>query len=348
MAYNAADDIEAFVNEHWIPAKVADQIGENSTLMKLLLSSGRTDTGGNPKPMTKDEMIVGGKQVKRSLRFARSAARGSMSGYDVLNVDPNRKYEYALFDWQTYYASLPWSLDEVLAARGKEAVLNKLDDDLDGLVADVSDMVASGIYNSAATRILPYQDKGFHGLRELCKTDRSWGNIDSTTYAWFDPGHYDAAAYTEATLSDPADADAILNLVRTGINNCSHAGKRPTHIFTTSAIFDLIEDTMKFQKIYQGTSKRSSIGYQYLDYRGVEIVADPHYCPDYHMFFLTVNGKGKKRTIGIKGRQDAWFKLTKWREPVNQLTKVRVLYTQGSMYCDTPRMQGMYTDLAQT
>jgi len=349
LAYNASNDLAAFLNDHWIPG-IVDQIGEMSVLMKLLMrSNGLTNMDADKPGLSK--MIVGGEKIKRSVRHTRTASRGSMSGYDVLKVDPNRKFEYALFDWRTYYVALPQSLDEMLAARGPEAVNNWMAANLSVIVADLMDMIGVGLYNSAAVVAAALladtaQRKGLNGLRELTDTTRSWGSIDSTDYSWWEPGVNNQVLHTLAELSDPTNAKNILKVIRTGINSCTHAGKKPTHVIVPPALFNLIEDYMIYNKITLSNAKRASLGYQYLDYRGVEIVEEHgDFIPDYHMFFLNLSGEGNNQRINLKGRQDAWFKLTDWREPTNQLARVKFLVSQCCLYCDEPRMFGVYTDL---
>ena len=348
MAGNAASDIDAFVNKHWVAKKAISQIGETSYLLQELLGTGMTDASGRPTPNAFGGMIEGGTQIKRSLRFARTQAKGSMSGYDTLDTDPNRKYDFALYDWSTYYVAYPESLDEKLAARGSEQVINKIVDDLDGLTADMLDLIATGIYGSAAARI-GHQSKGLHGLRELCTTNREWGGLTSNADAesWWQPGFYDATAYTTANLEDPTHANNILALIRNIINDTKHAGKRPTHLFTSQAVYDMVEATMVYQKMYSGTAKTADIGYEYLSYRGVKIVAeDADYMPDdYHMFAVNLGKAQGQPILNIKGRKGAFFMLTSERKPTNQLATIRFLIAQCALYADQPRLFGMYTGL---
>lgn len=350
MPYQAETDMLTFVNDHWIPG-IVDQIGEMSTLMKLLMrTNGLTTTDGTKPGLS--SMVVGGPKVKRSLRHSRAASRGSMSGYDTLKVDPNRKYDFALFPWSTYYVALPQSWDEMLEARGKEAVNNWLEENLAGMVSDLMDMIGTGLYNNAAALTgLPddYQGKGIHGLRELCAISRPWGGIDSTDYSWWD-SFLDATAHTIANLEDPTHDEHILKLIRIGIDGVTHGGKMPTHVMVTRTIFNLIEDTMKFQKIYGAGVQTADIGYKYINYRGVEIVAEhDDYIPAFHIFYLHLKpNAGKLAPLNFKGREGAWFKLTDWREPTNQLARVRFLVAQCMLYCDEPRVVGMNSSIGAT
>lgn len=336
MAYNAANDINAFVNEHWIPG-VVDQIGEMSSLVKILMqSNGFTNMDANKPGLS--SMVTGGDKIKKSLRHTRTASRGSMSGYDVVPVDPNRKFETVSFDWRTYVISLPQSLDEMLAARGQEAVNNWMETNLSVIIADLMDLISTGVYNSAAART-GLQDKGLNGLRELTDETRSWGNIDSTSYSWWDPGFYDANNHTIAELKDPTGSEYVFTLIVDLLNGVRHVGRNATHVMVREDMFDLIEDVMRMQKIYQGTNT-ADIGYEYIKYRGIQIVAEHgDYMPSGYMFAFNAN------KLKLVGREGAWFKLTNWREPANQLARVRHLVAQCCLYCDEPRTTGCYTDI---
>ena len=338
MAYNAALDINAFVNEAWLPG-VVDQIGEMSALVKILMQSNGLTNMDATKPGL-STMITGGDKIKKSVRHTRTASRGSVSGYDVLAVDPNRKFEHVSFDWRTYYDTLPQSLDEMLATRGMEVVNNWMDAHLSVMVADLMDLISTGVYNSAAARV-GLQIKGLNGLRELTDSaTRLWGNINSTDYAWWAPGFVDANNHTIAEVTDPTSGEYVLDLIVDLINGCTHAGKRPTHIMVTEDMFDIIEQTMRLQKIYQGTNT-ADIGYEYIKYRGIQIVPeDGDYMPAGFMFAFNSN------RLKLTGREGAWFKLTNWREPSNQLARVRFLVAQCCLYCDEPRTTGCYTDIA--
>ena len=229
-----------------------------------------------------------------------------------------------------------------------EQVNDWMKEHVNSLIGDVLNQVFIGLYNSAASRTGQTQGKGLNGLRELCDTTRVWGTIDSTDFSWWEPGLYDATGYTIAQLEDPTSAYYILKLIRTGADNCTHGGSRPTHFITSRALFNLIEDTMISQKIYQKT-QRADIGYEFIDHRGMEIVAeDPDFIPDYHGFFLNLKDRPNGPAIQLVGREDSWFKLSDWIGIPNQLAHVKHLVAQCVLVCDQPRLFGMYSSLGAT
>ena len=350
MAYaNAATELAVFMNDHWIPG-VVDQLGNVSALGKLLLkSSGSTGTEGTKPSLSK--MVTGGEFIRRSVRHTRATTVASVSGYDVLPVDPNRKFDFAKFQWRTYVGSLPQCLDDMMAARGVEQVNDWMKEHINSLIGDVLHQIYIGLYNSTLSHIGQTQIKGLDGLRQLCGDDDGtpiWGGIDSSSFSWWAPGLYDASAYTIAQLEDPTNANYILKLIRTGADNCTSGGMSPTHMITTRAIFNLIEDTMIHQKMYTKT-QRADIGYEFIDYRGMEIVAeDPDFGPSHHAFFLNLKDRPNGPAIRLFGREGAWLKLSDWIGIPNQLAQVKHLVAQCALVCDEPRLFGMYTSLGAT
>ncbi len=345
MAYQSASDIVSHTNEHWIPSRIPDLIGETSPLLARFLSRGETTAEGKPKPSLKGEFITGGNKVKRTLRFARNDSRTSYSGFDTLPTAQTRIFDTCSWEWRKYAGAIPFSLDQELENRGPEAVHNLLQGYLDGAMADMMHDIATGIYNSSASRT-GIQVKGLNGLRELCAVDRTWGSIDSTSYTWWDPGHHVTTQKTLANLADSTSDDYIVKLIRTGVNNCLHGGRNVTQIYTTNALWSLVEDTMLHNRIITSSEvKRASLGYKYIDFRGIEIIADENYCPDYHMFFLNHDNYAGQPITGLKGRENAFFKLSASRDIPNQLASVRYLIAHVVLYCDMPRQVGMYTNL---
>lgn len=354
MALNAASDIIATTNEHWIPSRIPDLIGDTSPLLAIMLTRGDTLADGKPSPRPRGEFIEGGNKVKRTLRFARGASGGTYSGYDTLNTAPTRTLTHVSFEWRKYYEPIPFSFDEELESRGMEAIHNLFQAKVDGAMADQMDKIATGLYLSAALRGIAEdpQEKGLNGLRELCDQDRTWGNIDSTNYVWWDSGFLNETGYTVLQLTDPTSEFYIIKLIRNMMDACLRGGKGLTHIFTTSVIFNLLEDVVMHDKIYMntGTSKvnTADIGYEFINFRGVKIIPDPGYCPDYHMFGLNLNKFAGQPITGVKARKDAFFTLSNTREIANQLSTVKFLITHLLLYCDQPDLVGMFTDLAQT
>jgi hypothetical protein len=346
MAYVFSEEILSFMNDHIIPGNVADNIGDQSPGLALFLSSGRTNAeNGRIMPRTNDELLEGAKYIRRPTRFARTVSRGSFEGRDVLSTVPNRKYDAFRERMFSYFVPIDWTWDDKLINRGKESFVNKMEQDVIGASSDMMDLLATGIYNSAASRT-GMQAKGIYGLRVLCNIDRTWMSVDSTTYTWADAG-FNSNAYTIAELTDPDSDNFILKLLRTAQQSISLMGKSPNYILTSFAIWNMIEDAMMNKHLGGNVAGRGSFGFTSLNYKGMEIYAD-RYCPDYHLFMLTFEGKGNERTLGIKGRRDGWFYLTQEQRAHNQLVWTQYMLTQCMMYCDKPRLQFGYTDLGQT
>jgi hypothetical protein len=224
-----------------------------------------------------------------------------------------------------------------------------LANDIDGKISDMLDLIANGIYNPITASKTGNQNQwggeGIDGLRALCLTNRTWMSIDSTSYSWWN-SQYSSTTRTIAVLTDPTSTYHILKIIRTMVDNCSAAQTKPDRIFTTNTLYNYVEDAILAQQRFTSPAK-AIIGFEGLSYKGIDIYWDP-YCPANHMFFLNSQGLGESRTLGLKGRTGAWFHLTDWKEPSNQLVRSKVLVCDCVLYCDNPRLQGAYTDLGSS
>ena|SRR3990167_7604048 len=348
MPANLTEQIDGFLREKWIPG-VVDQVGNMSSLLKILMRSNGVTTIGDATRPGLSSMVYGGRRIKRTLKVARVESKGSFKDYSGLKTTPNNKFDACYFYPANYYVALPHSFDEKIADQGTEQVMSWIKTQIDNAVPDLLHLISTGLYNNAAAITLNWNDEqgyGIHGLRELCDTTRSWADINSTTYTWWEPGLNDATSYSNAELSDPTSDNSILNLIRNGVDSCRKAGREPTHIICSHATFNLIEDYVITNKIAGMKTDRASIGYKFIDYRGLEIVPEESdYLPDqYHMFFLRIES-GENAPLQFKGRQGAWFNLTDEHPAFNQMANIRYMVASGFLVCDEPRLFGMNTGI---
>jgi len=345
MALGFEDEFTTFLHDYILGQKVADAIGKKSPGLALFMSTGDTRTdNGKATPRTYGQMITGGTKVKRHVRYARGTAKGSYSGWDILETDPNRKYDAAEFEWYKYYTTLPWSRDDLLAYQGQSSEVDKMTADVEGQVADMIDMLATGIYNNAAART-GYQLKGLYGLRELFAGDIDWGGISQSDHTWWLP-KIDSTGYTAANQVDPTHANYLPTLIddrRRAI--FAYAGIDPEIILTTGTLYDRLHDII--QATQQNVNVTKGIyGFDAIKWRGMEVYKDA-YCPAGHMMFLTPRGNGSQRSMALLGRAGAFFELGPWIQSFNQEGQVRRLLCHCSFYCDNPREQAALTGLAE-
>jgi hypothetical protein len=343
MAYQFASDLLATVNDKIMP-RIADQIGTYSETLNLLTSSGRTDAEGRRVPQTRDELFSSDEYFRKVLRHTRGAARGSYKGYDVLNTSANRQLDAARQNWSEYYVSIPISDDEEIASRGVEATVKLWEDRINAGYADMADLLATGAWNSSASKT-GMQAKGLDGIRVLGDTTRPWMGIDSTSYTWWEPGVNDATAYTTAQVTDPTSDYYILKLIRnTNLTLSLGGNQRPTNIITTKTIWGYIATAIEERQRITTNITKSAAGVETIRFDGLDISWDS-YCPAKHMGFFTFNGLSGDRCLGLKGRSDRWFYLRPPITPEDQMAKVAILVCHAVLYCDQPRLQGLFVDI---
>ena len=345
-SFSYASDLLATVNDKIMPG-IADQVGTFSETLGLLTSSGRTDAQGKRVPQTKDELLSPDEFFRKTLRHTRGAARGSYKGYDVLNTSATRQLDAARQDWLEYYVSVPISDDEEIAARGSEATVRLWEDRINAGYADMADLIATGIWNSTASRT-GLQSKGLFGMRVLGVNSRSWMGINSTSNTYWNPGVANSTGYTIAQLTDPTHANYILKLIRSNNLILSIGGKmRPSHIITTKTVWGYIADAIEERQRITTQITKSESGIETIRYDGLDITWDS-YCPAYHMAFLSFDGLGGERVLGLKGRRDRWFHLRPPITPEDQMAKVAILVCHAVLYCSQPRLQGLFISVGAT
>jgi hypothetical protein len=351
MAYQFASDLLATVNDKIMP-RIADQIGTYSETLNLLTSSGRVDAEGRRTPQTRDEMLTSDEYFRKELLFAYGVG-GSYKGYDVLNTSVTRQIDACRQNWFEYYVPISISDDEEIASRGADATVKLWETRINAGYAKMASLLATGVWNSAASKT-GEQAKGLDGIRVLGNYNRTWMGIDSTSYTWWDPGLADGTSpvsdtgYTVAQLTDPTSDYYILKLIRNANLVLSLGGnQRPTHIVTTKTVWGYIANAVEEKQRVTSNITRSATGVESITYDGLEISWDS-YCPAYHMGIFAFDGLSGQRCLGLKGRSGRWFYLRPPIEPEDQMAKTAILVCHGVLYCDQPRLQGLFTSLGAT
>lgn len=345
-----SDELDVLLKDYLLRVDVADMLGAQSPKLAMFLSTGRTDANtGRAIPKTRDKMIDGGDKLRRTLKYARNEARGSFSGWSLLNMNPNRKYDAARYPFAGYYGHLPWSIDDLSRYRGETQYVDKMKADLDGLIADAIYDLAIGINNSAAAHV-GIQEYGFDGLQILFDNTATWGEIDrdgSNTW-WYTMT--DTSAYAAADQIDPTSANYLPRLIdarrRAVFNSC---GLMPTVCYTSALIYDRLHDIIQLSQ--QNVNVTTGVyGFEAIRWRGMEVYADPYGMSSggtSRMELFTPQGFDDKRTLGIVGQEGYFFDMTDWIPIANQAAQVKRLYCKASIYCDQPRMQAALTGLTE-
>lgn len=339
--YNFSTEIEATLRDY-VKSGIADTIANKSVGLQIFTSSGRTDAQtGRKTPMPLAGMMDSGETLRRTLRVARSTAKGSIKEWGVLNVAPNRQFDAAQFTWARYYAVIPISFDDTLRDASQEALFKVIEKRTQNAMSDLADMQATGIYNSTASKT-GYQLYGLDGLRVLCSTNRIWGNITDVGNSWW-TSQVDGTEYSAADQVDPTSPNYLLAKIQARLDACR---EKPDIILTTptlkSRLHDIIQEKQRIVNESVG-----QYGWKQIGYKGIEIYADPDYCPSGYMFFLSQNGVDTERSLGLMGRNGAYYHLHPDVEIHNQLGKVRRISVDCTLYCDQPRFQGALTNLEE-
>lgn len=350
---NFETEVSALLNDRLLGRGAADQIGAQSAKLMMFMSDGRTDAGkGKAKPVIRyGKNIVaakGGVYLRRPLRTARNTARGSVRQLGEIGITPNRKYDAAQFAFATYYGSITWSDEDFNRYRQPEAYIDKLDEDVAGVFADMKYDLAVGINNVLADQV-GFQSEGLDGTGFMFDNSGSaWGGISARTGAnsFFAAG-LDATSYSTANQEDPTSPYYLLTLIDQAFNAVfNNSSVALTDAFCSAATFTRLHNILRAEQRHVNVVD-GKFGYRSINYRGIDFHQDPMFAGTTRMEFYAPDGFDDERTLGLVGREGYFFQLQDWKTLPSQLGKTRQLVASVALYCDQPRMQYSFTGIAQ-
>lgn len=293
--------------EYWIP-KLEDNIFTSKPLLFAL------------KPTMKQ---FSGTKIVVPLIYAEAANHGVYADSDTFATAANTGISAAEFEFRQYYGLVHFTGIELAKNTGKQAILSLLDarmKQLEMTIAEnLDEMLFTGTDNNSS-------DKTWLGITKACGTvDSTVGDIDSTTYTWWDPQVNSSAV----ALS--------LSVMRSLYNLASEGNDHPNYIITTrdgfEAYEDLIDDNARFLD-----PKMADAGFQSLMFKGAPITFDS-YCPDGDMYFLNT------KYITLAKLADVWFKPSDWLYPTNADVMYKHIRVYGNLVISNRSRQAAATAL---
>lgn len=257
----------------------------------------------------------GGERIVQPLMYATNSTSGSYSGYDELDVTPQKGIDAAEFNWKQYSASITISGEEQRKNKArKERIIKLLDARTKQARMSLTEDLVDGIYSDGTGN----DSKDLTGLEAMVLASGTYGGVNSATYTWWQ-------AYVDSTSETLSLAD-----MRTAFNTPSLGGKdAPNLIVTTQTLFEKYEGllTSTLQMNTERTKKLGDAGFQTLQYKGVPIVWDEQ-CPSGTMYFLNTNH------MKLVVHEDANFATTDFVKPENQDALVAQILFMGNLTCD--------------
>lgn len=249
------------------------------------------------------------------MAYAVTSAAGWYTGNDQLSTTANDQIDNAVFDWAFAYANITISRTDELKNSGKSQIINFVKSKVQlaekTLASNLGDALHSGA--SASNQIV--------GLETAISSGRTYGNINSSTYSWWD-AQVDS---TTTTITLPA--------IRTIVGKATQGNDRPTVFITTQTIYNSIWGLMQPQQRYMD-SDSADAGFQSLMFEGKPIIVDNHADTGY---FFAIN----EDYIHFYVHKDENFRFEPFIKPTNQNAASAKIYWAGALVVDNPRMMGV-------
>ena len=203
-------------------ASVAEQFVEVATMAvsnysKKLANNVLKSNALFGKMYEKKKMVTGGKDLQFSIKYKENSGIQSFSGYDKLDITPQKQFAEAKYNWSFYNAPIVFSDEEIAKNSGAERQLDLIKSRIKAAEEDLRnklnvDMYADGTGNDGknmlglAAIVATTPTSGILGGIDRA-VDTFWRNkADTATGAWG----------SAATLYGRKDTDEMFTNIRVG------------------------------------------------------------------------------------------------------------------------------------
>lgn len=292
---------------HYIPT-LEDNIMSSKPLLWALKEAGRI----------KD---FHGTKIVVPLMYAEAPNVGTYADDDVFATAANTGLGAAEFAFKQFYGLVHFTGIELAKNSGKEAILSLVENRLKQLEMTMAENMDEFLFTGDGITGTQWL-----GVKYIAGTvDRVVGDIDSTTYTWWDP------------TIDATNAALTLARMRTAYNSASEGNDHPTNIFTTQTGFekyeDLLDDNARFLD-----PKMADGGFQNLMFKGAPITFDT-YCTADNMFFLNL------KYLTLAKLDSVWFSPSDWLRPTNADVQYKHIRCYGNLVVSNCSRQAAITDM---
>ena len=353
------DALSSLTRDKFLPILVDNIFNSNPLAVKLLKNS---------------EKLDGGRKIITPLEYAKNAAQGFYSGYDVLDTTPSDPVTSAVWDWKQAYANISISGEEELKNSGDSMVLSLLKSKMGNAERSLKDLFGSKLFGTGSAAPASNEITALCGDAQANTTNpasedavidydgstqmhavgaidnciigynRDLGGIASDSNTWWDArfasfANDSGTVTTDATfaeLTSTTNGVAAVSARMTRLYGALTIGSdQPDLIITTQVIYDAYESSLQANKRF--VSEDASLGdagFSTLKFKGAAIVADSH-CTAGTMLMLNT------KYLDFKVHSKRNFSFQDFQKPINQDARTAKIFWMGQLVCTNPRMQGM-------
>jgi hypothetical protein len=307
--------------------KLADNVTDNNALLTRLNTRGNID------------FVSGGSEILQELEYAENGTAMYYSGYETLDLTPQRVMDAARFSFKQAAVGVSISGLEELQNDGEERVISLLKSRIGNAERTMKNLISSGIY-SDGTGSGGKQIGGLQFLVSSTPTSGTVGGFDrsSSSNSW-----WRNQTTTFSALSLTAGSDTI----QSAMNNLymkTHRGNDNTDLIVADNVYFTyyLESLQALVRIQDTNSDIGKLGFQNLKFmNGTDVVLDGGIggnMPASTMYFLNTDYIHYRPHI----RRNMVVDQSE-RKPLNQDAMCRLILWAGNMTLSNAQLQGVLT-----
>ncbi len=328
---------------------LADNVTKNNALLA------RLNTKGRIKPIT------GGSQILQELAYAEMANAMYYSGYQPIDLTPQKTIDSATFDIKQAAVGVTISGLEELKNSGEEQIIDLLEARIEVAEDTMKNLISVGIYSDGTG----YGGKEIGGLQYLISKTPSVGTVGG-----FDRGQasnvfwqnlavsFGAVTTGSASLGLTAGADTIQHAMNYTYMNLIRGMDKPDLIVADNNYYLYFLESLQSLQRIQDSNDLGRLGFETLKYLQADVVLDGGFgtgygapssaplasnasifgpsCPTSTMYFLNTKylfyRPHAKRNMVVDERE---------RVSVNQDAEARLILFAGNLTMSNASLQGV-------
>jgi len=267
-------------------------------------------------------ILDGGASIVCPLMYGKNTTAAFYHGYDQLDTTPQEGFTTAQYKWKESAVSVSVSnREETVQNSGPSAIFNIVDQKLEQAKMSLKDMLNTAMYAASPS------SKDLNSLVTLVDNSSSIGDINSTTYSWWQADVDASGSFAAQGRSD------MLTLY----NALLVAGEAPDFLVTTPTVHAYYEGSLVPQIRYMSTALGDN-SFNKLQFKNIPILFDTAATAGV-MYFL--NSKALKLYVSSNNN----MKMTEWVKPGNQTAKVAQIIFDAELATNNRRRLGKLTGI---
>ena len=306
--------------------KLADNVTENNALLT------RLNTRGNIKT------VSGGSEILQELEYAENGTAMYYSGYETLDLTPQRVIDAARFNFKQAAVGVSISGLEELQNDGKERVLDLLESRVGNAERTMRNLISSGIYSDGTGS----GGKQIGGLQLLVSSTPTTGTVGGFDRSSSSNSWWRNQSTTFSGLSLTAGSDTIQAAMNNLYMKTIRGNDKVDLIVADNIYFTYFLESMQaIQRITDNSSDIGKLGFTNLKYMNSDVVLDGGIggnMPASTMYFLNtdyIHYRPHARRNMVVDASD--------RKPLNQDAMCRLILWAGNMTLSNAQLQGVLT-----